>query len=124
MAHKVSNDSYLVLHRKHLLIPGLNNDIFYMFLVKQKKYKLVTLYVEIVNFLFLVSVFLCSNVLHIWKTCCMTASCLRSSRPFRIIKRGKLSSGHSTIKSHTAIQGLRKGIQKSICASVLLLTVS
>lgn len=46
-----------------------------------------------VSFLFRVSVFLCSNVLHIWKTCCMTASCLRSSRPFRGIRAP--TTGHS-----------------------------
>ena len=64
-AHK--NLKYLLSgpSQKTFADPWLNNGIFYMFLMKQQKYKLVTLYVQIVSFLFLVSVFLCSNVLHI-----------------------------------------------------------
>lgn len=49
----------------------------------------VTLYLRMVNFLFRVSVFCWSNALHIWKTCCITASCLRSSRPFCINRKKK-----------------------------------
>lgn len=46
-----------------------------------------TLYLRILNFLFLVSEFCWSRALHIWKTCCITASCLRSSRPFNRKKK-------------------------------------
>lgn len=106
----------MVLRRKHLLNPGLN--IFLYLLVKAAEYKLVTLYVQMVSSLFLVSVFLCSSVLHSWKTCCMTASCRRSSRPFRMTKAqtDKHSSFYYEITESSEDSKSHSDISLGICA--------